>query len=223
MLIAGAIAAPPSDWWAIAPQLVLGGTAVVIILMICVKRVDPGWNALVAAVGTVASGVFAWEQWRQVTTDANPRLAYSGMIAVDGFSAFLVLVVCVAAFLGVLLADQYFKREGIDRGEYYALLLFSACGMQFMAAANNLVMVFVALELLSICLYVLSAWNRDDSRSQEAGAKYLLLGAYSSAILLFGIALLYGGTGTTNLARMAEIFSENVRVSPGSCCSAWSS
>lgn len=215
MLLADAIPAPPSDWWAIAPQIVLGATAVVIILMICVKRVDAGWNALVAAVGTVASGALAWKQWAQVTTDANPRLAYSGMIAVDGFSAFLVIAVAVAAFLGVLLADQYFKREGIDRGEYYALLLFSACGMQFMASSNNLVMIFVSLELLSICLYVLSAWNRDNSRSQEAGVKYLLLGAYSSAIMLFGIALLYGGTGTTNLARIAQIFSENVTRAPG--------
>lgn len=215
MLLAEAIPAPPSDWMAIAPQLALGATAVLIILMIAVKRVSAGWYALVAGVGTVVSGLFAWRQWVDVTVDMRPRFAYGGMIALDGFSAFLVMVVCVATLLGILLADQYFKREGIDRGEYYVLLLFSASGMQFMATANNLVMLFVAIELLSICLYVLAAWNRDDKRSQEAGAKYLLLGAYSSAIMLFGIALLYGGTGTTNLARMAVIFSENVTREPG--------
>jgi len=214
-MIAQTIPAPPMDYSAIMPQLVLTVTAVLVILMICVRRVDPGWNALVAAVGTVVAGFYAWKLWIQVVTDGEPRFAFAGMVAADGFSTFLVFLVCVAALLGILLADQYFRREGIDKGEYYAMLLLSATGMAFMATANNLLMIFVGLELLSICLYVLVAWRRDSMRSQEAGAKYLLLGAYSSAIMLFGIALLYGGTGTTNLARMAELFSQNILSAPG--------
>ena len=128
----------------------------------------------------------------------------SKMVAVDGFSVFLGTVVLVATLLTLLLSSEYLERRGIaSRPEYLALLLFSAAGMLVMTTANDLIVVFVALEALSIPLYVLAAYDRNRRRSLEAGMKYFVLGAFSSAIFLYGIALVYGATGTTSLSGIA--------------------
>ncbi|MCC6617038.1 MAG: NADH-quinone oxidoreductase subunit N [Anaerolineae bacterium] len=125
--------------------------------------------------------------------------AFLGMFRADQFTAYLNAVVLGAAFIGVLMSVDYIKRIGIERGEYYVLLLFSVAGMMFMAAANDLIAVFVALELLSIPLYVLSAFRAPDTKSEESGLKYFILGAFASAFLVYGAALIYGATGTTNI------------------------
>jgi NADH-quinone oxidoreductase subunit N len=209
------IPTPPIDWLAILPWVVMSGTALLVLVMVAVRRLaSTTWYAAVSVLGAGASGVSAVVLWTRLDADGS-RFAFSGMVAADGFAAFLMLTVAVATVLGVLLADEYLKREGIDRAEYYILILFSAAGMQLMASANNLITVFLALELLSVCLYLLAAWRSDDTKSQEAGAKYLLLGAFASAVFLYGIAMLYGGTGTTNLATMAQFFSENVQTNQG--------
>ena len=108
----------------------------------------------------------------------------------------------------MLLSSEYLDRHGIaSKPEYLALLLFSAAGMLVMTTANDLIVVFVALEALSIPLYVLAAYDRNRRRSLEAGMKYFILGAFSSAIFLYGIALVYGGTGTTSLSGIADFLS----------------
>jgi NADH-quinone oxidoreductase subunit N len=137
------------------------------------------------------------------------------MVAVDGFSVFLGTVVLAAALLVLLLSSEYLSRHGIaSRPEYLALLLFSAAGMLVMTTANDLIVVFVALEALSIPLYVLAAYDRNRRRSLEAGMKYFVLGASSSAIFLYGIALVYGATGTTSLSGIAT-FLANVSLVDG--------
>ena len=126
------------------------------------------------------------------------------MVAVDGFSVFIEVVDSAARRCsGLLLSAGYLRRERLESPEYIALMLCSATGMMLMASANDLVTVFLSLEILSIALYVLAAFDRRRLTSQEAGLKYFLLGSFSSAVFLYGIALVYGATGTTNLTGIA--------------------
>jgi NADH-quinone oxidoreductase subunit N len=125
---------------------------------------------------------------------------FSSMVAMDGFSTFLNALLLVSGLLGVALAFGYVKRMGIERGEYYTLMLFSMIGMMLMAQAADLIIVFLALELLSIPLYVLAAFNRTQAASEESGLKYFLLGAFSTGFVVYGIVLVFGATGTTSLA-----------------------
>lgn len=126
-------------------------------------------------------------------------LALEGMFVADDFTGFLNIVVLVSVFISILLSIDYMKRNGMDRGEYYILMLFSAAGAMFMVSANNLVVVFVGLELLSIPLYIMAAFRQNNPKSEESGMKYFILGAFSSAFLVYGAALIYGATGTTDL------------------------
>lgn len=125
--------------------------------------------------------------------------AFSGLYRADAFTGMLNIAILGSAVLGILLSMDYLKRTGMERGEYYALMLFSAVGMMFMAGANDLIVIFVALELLSIPLYVLTAFRAPELKSEEGGMKYFILGAFSSAFFVYGAALIYGATGTTQL------------------------
>jgi len=123
----------------------------------------------------------------------------NAMVVSDPFSSFLSMIFLVTGILSVLLSINYLRANGIKRQEYYYLMLFSISGMMLMGMANDLILVFLALELLSIPLYVLAAFGRPRQDSEEAAMKYFLLGAFASGFLLFGIALIYGATGTTAL------------------------
>ncbi len=125
---------------------------------------------------------------------------FNGMIVLDGFSTFVNALLLVTGLLGVALAYGYVKRMGYERGEYYTLLLFSVSGMMLMAQAADLIVVFLALELLSIPLYVLAAFARPRLDSEEAGLKYFLLGAFATGFVVYGTALIFGATGTTSLS-----------------------
>ncbi len=126
--------------------------------------------------------------------------AFGGMLAIDGFSNLLHLVILGSGVLAVLLALNYLKQHGIERGEFYALLIFSIVGMMVMGMAKDLIVVFLALEMLSIPLYVLVGFARPRADSKEAALKYFLLGAFSSAFQVYGIALVYGATQETGFA-----------------------
>ncbi|MEL6306857.1 MAG: NADH-quinone oxidoreductase subunit N [Chloroflexota bacterium] len=156
--------------------------------------------------------------------------AFGGMFAADGFTGFLNIATLGTAFFAVLLSTDYLKKANIYHGEYYTLLLLSAAGVMFMVSANNLLVIFVALEVLSIPLYILSAFRATDAehisqssglvsrgdidpqilKSQESGIKYFILGAFSSAFLVYGMALIYGATGSFMLPEIAESISEIV-------------
>lgn len=160
--------------------------------------------ALAAAGLAVALGVTLAQAGKPAVSGFND------MVARDGFSTFLNALQLACGLLGVTLAFGYIKRTGIERGEYYTLLLFSLTGMMLMAQATDLILVFIALELLSIPLYFLAAFNRSQAASEEAGLKYFLLGAFSTGFLVYGIALVFGATGTTNLAAIFASASTSV-------------
>jgi NADH-quinone oxidoreductase subunit N len=200
---------PGVNWVAVAPVVALVAAALLIVMVKAVFRRDARvYDASIAitVAGIVVSAYFLWRNWSTIQ-DEGPFLSLSSMMAVDGFSVFLGTVILIATFFTLLLSSEYLERRGIaSRPEYLALLLFSAAGMLVMTTANDLIVVFVALEALSIPLYVLAAYDRNRRASLEAGMKYFVLGAFSSAIFLYGIALVYGATGTTSLSGMASFF-----------------
>jgi superfamily II DNA or RNA helicase len=153
----------------------------------------------VAATGGLALAiVFAVLGWIDVGRD-GPELQLSGMVAFDGFAAFVKVALAVFGLLTVWLGRDYLARDGIEESEFYGLVLFAVAGMMFMAAAADLIVIFLALETFSIALYVLVAFRRRSPVGQESALKYFLLGSFSSAFFLLGIALAYGAVGGTNL------------------------
>ena len=182
------------DLSATLPLLLLTGWACVLMLLdafIPAERKD--LTAGLAALGiVVALGALA-PRFGQTTE------AFGGMLVVDGFGSFLDVVFLGSGLLGIALAYDYLKRMGIERGEYYSLLLFSICGMMLMGRAADLIIVFLALELLSIPLYVLSGFAVPRLESEEAALKYFLLGAFATGFVVYGIALTYGALGSTRM------------------------
>jgi NADH-quinone oxidoreductase subunit N len=132
-----------------------------------------------------------------------PGTAFSGLLRIDGFSVFVHVLVEAVAFLVIIGSADYLDREHIQHGEYYALILFATVGMCVMSSAAELMTAFVGLETSSISTYILASYRRDVPRSNESALKYFLLGSFATAFFLYGIALVYGATGTTQLARMA--------------------
>jgi NADH-quinone oxidoreductase subunit N len=161
----------------------------------------PGVTAALAALGFIVTLVFAVLQAPQA---ADPLVTFGGMVIVDGFAVFLNVVFLVSGIFGISIAYDYLVRMGIERTEYYVLLMFSISGMMLMGVAGNLIIVFLAIELLSIPLYILSAFALPRTESEEAGIKYFLLGAFSSAFIVYGVALTFGATGTTSIPGMVE-------------------
>jgi NADH-quinone oxidoreductase subunit N len=127
---------------------------------------------------------------------------FNGTFLVDPFSTYFKFVFYIACGLGILLSINYLKVEKIQRGEYYALMLFATTGMMLMASAGDLITLYLGLELMALSIYILAGFMRQDNRSNEAAIKYLVLGAFSSGIMLYGMSLVYGITGTTNLAQI---------------------
>lgn len=133
--------------------------------------------------------------------------AFLGLFVADRFGGFMNIIILVTGFISILMSIDYLKRIGIEKGEYYTLMLFTISGMMFMVSANDLIVIFVALELLSIPLYVLSAFRAPEVKSEESGMKYFILGAFASAFFVYGAALVYGATGTTNLPQIFQTIS----------------
>ncbi|HEY3217150.1 MAG TPA: NADH-quinone oxidoreductase subunit N [Candidatus Eisenbacteria bacterium] len=187
-----------ADWWALGAALALSGGAMVLMLLeFLPARPRSSRGALVALLSLAAAALCVWQ-----VRDAK-RAIFEGMFMHDGFTVFFTLLFCGIAAISVLLSWDYVKRMRINQAEYYALLLAATLGMIVMAASNDLITIFLGLELMSLALYVLVGFRRSRLESNEAALKYFLLGAFASGFLLYGIALLYGATGTTNLARMA--------------------
>ena len=139
--------------------------------------------------------------------------AFSGMVRMDPFAVFFTLMIGIIALLTILASLGYAKQEGIDFGEYYVLILFAAVGMLLMVSGVNLLIIFLGLEVMSIAIYILAGIMRDDARSVEAAFKYFLLGAFASAFLLYGIALIYASTGTLDLAGISRVLAERSWIS----------
>ncbi len=189
--------------WALLPEIVLSVTAL-LILMVDVFRRGPrtvpsgGWVPATAIAGIVIAGAVTVLQ-----LGFESPVAFS-MIAVDDFRVALTLVILAATALAILFGMDYLTRRGLDVGEYYFLMLMAATGMTLLTASRDLIVIFVAIELMSISVYVLAGLDRSDARSAEAALKYFLMGAFASAFLLYGIALVYGASGSTNLGLVAS-------------------
>ena len=178
----------------IAPEIVLAAAALTLLVIDAVIGRLPSW--LLPAGSTLAlavAGYYATEAW------GTNELQLEGMVAADGFAVFVKLALVTFALLTVWLGHSHTLGDDLDQSEFYALVLFATAGMMMMASAADLVMMFLALETFSIALYVLVAFRRRSLASQESAMKYFLLGAFSSAFFLLGIALVYGAVGSTNL------------------------
>src|SRR6202045_4579971 len=162
--------------------------------------------ALMGAIGGTGAAIVA---------GATPGEGFYGLIQSDVFSFFFRLLVGLVAVLVVLAADSYLERENLPFAEFYALLLFATAGMGVLASARELLTAFIGLELSSISSYILAGFRRDSTKSSEASLKYFLLGSFATAFFLYGIALVYGATGTTNLAHMVSADSTSILLKLG--------
>ena len=183
-----------TDYFRILPEIIMtiGGTLIMLIegwLGENKKRNLSAFTFVVFAAALVAA----------IAANGSPGLSFSNMLIVDGFATFFRVLVIGVGILSLLSAVQYLKREHSESSEYYALLLFSVTGQCIMATANELIMIFIGLEISSIATYILAGYLRDDKRNNEAALKYFLLGSFATAFLLYGIAWIYGTTGSTNL------------------------
>ncbi len=176
--------------------VIVGACVLLMIAPVRGRRFGPllFWSSL-ATVIAAAAATFALA--------GEPRLVYSGMFVVDDFSVFFKAVFYLATGLCVLMSPRYLEEEDISRGEYYVLLLFALSGMMIMASGLDLLSIYVGMELQALCIYVLTGFIRQERRSNEAALKYVILGSVSSGIFLYGMSLVYGITGTTQLTDMA--------------------
>src|SRR6266581_4644332 len=185
------------DFYRLAPEIVLCATGALVMLvepfLSSRRRRVAGVLALLGAVASLASTFYL---------KALPGRAFNGLLAIDGFSFFFHVLVGTVAALVILGSADYLEREQLRGGEYYALVLFATAGMGVMASAQELVTGFIGLEMSSISSYILAGYRRDAPKSNESAMKYFLLGSFATAFFLYGIALLYGGTGTTILPQM---------------------
>ncbi|MBI5349608.1 MAG: NADH-quinone oxidoreductase subunit N [Chloroflexi bacterium] len=188
-----------SDFNSIFSVFVLASWASLLLLADLFVPKDRKWiTAWLAILGLVATLVMVLIM-SQFTISG-----FGGMIMLDGFTHFLNVIVILTGIVGILLAMNYLSKNNIDRGEYYSLLLFSVVGMMMMASASDLIVVFLALELLSIPLYILAGFARPRSDSEESAIKYFLLGAFASGFFVYGVALTYGATGATNFKQIVS-------------------
>jgi NADH-quinone oxidoreductase subunit N len=206
---------PHVDWVGLAPILILIGGALLLLVVdaLSLRRPPAGVRALFTVVVAGASIVSSVPLWQEVRDpDRGPFGVMSGALGIDAFSVFFFVILAAAVILAALLADGYLRREDMDGPEFYVLVMLSASGGMVMAAANDLIVTFLGLEVLSIAVYVLAASHLRRSQSQEAAIKYFVLGAFSSAFFLYGIALVYGATGSTRLAPISAAFGGSERL-----------
>ena len=192
----------------IAPELILLGVGLAVLLIDAMwPRFAHSSQALLSLAGIAGAAAYSVYLWQWVDDPGRPAEVLGGMVAADRFSVFVRLVLLAVAALAVVMSYLYLERAGEYRGEYYALLLFTTGGMTLIASAADLIVVFLALEVLSLSLYLMTGFSAGRLASAEASMKYFLLGAFSSAFFLYGVALAYGAAGTTSLSGIAGALS----------------
>jgi NADH-quinone oxidoreductase subunit N len=203
---------PDVAWFSLSPMLVLVGTALFLLVVgALLPRWPRGLYAGVTAAAAIAAGVLSMVLWDDIS-DSQPSTLVGGALAFDTFAMFVTIVICAAVVGVALVAGDHLHRDGGDGPEIYALVLIAAAGGVVMASANDLIVLFLGLETMSLALYVLAASNRRRTKSQESGIKYFVLGGFSSAFFLYGIALVYGSTGSTNLSEIVAAFNTTIPV-----------
>jgi len=188
--------------WALLPEVVLTCAAMLVLLVDVFQKGDRSEPSSRLVIWLSLAGILAAavaNAWLIGAEEATP----TGMIAVDAFRIFSNFLFLLAAVFFILISTRYLEEEHLRLGELYVLVLFATVGMMFFAGSRDLMVIFLGLELMSVAVYVLAGVNRRDARSAEAAVKYFLLGAFSSAFFVFGIALVYGGARSTNLTLIA--------------------
>ncbi|HET7287716.1 MAG TPA: proton-conducting transporter membrane subunit, partial [Pyrinomonadaceae bacterium] len=183
---------PIINWSLIAPEVIVCLAAVVVMLVDAFVRPTQRWiTGTISLVGIVAAAITTIWLWSTGTTTAD---AFNGMIVLDELRLGFTLIFLLVSGLTLLISTVWVHGENLPAGEFHSLLLFATVGMMLMASGNDLVIVFLGLEILSIATYVMAGFRRTDVRSNESSLKYFILGSFSSAFLLYGIALVYGAT-----------------------------
>ncbi len=185
----------------IGPEITLIITGITVMVLEPLVKTEGKRNLFWVTLVGLAVGFFL--NLERFQSDAS---AFSEALALDGFAAYFNLIFIIGAFLATVLSKDYIENMNLRIGEYYALILFSTSGMMILSSAKEFMSLFLAFEIMSVSVYVLSGFNRKSARSTESGIKYLVLGGFSSAILLYGIALIYGASGTIFLDQIAARF-----------------
>ncbi len=191
---------PDINWSLLMPQLVIVSTLLIVLVFDMIDSISKktlGWMTIVGAVIALWASI----NLLQAGTD---QTQFNDMFRVDSYSLFFNIIFLVSTILVALISISYLGKEDKKQGPYYLLILLATLGMMLMAAGNELIIIFLGLELMSLSLYVLAGYFRESPASSEAGMKYLLLGAFASAFFLYGIALIYGAAGTTSIPGIAE-------------------
>jgi NADH-quinone oxidoreductase subunit N len=197
------INAPASiDLISLAPVLVLSVFAMGVLALDLFAGKNKALVVFVSITGLFLSGVSALAKYKL------PVYSFNDSYVVDPLSVFFIFIFTLSSALAILLSIEYNRREGIRVGEYYSLILFCTIGMILLASSTDLIMIFLGIEIVSICLYILAGIRRGDLKSNESALKYFLLGAFATGFLLYGMALIYGTTGTTNLLKIASVIQE---------------
>ena len=194
---------PAVNMTPILPEIFLSVLAMALLL---INVFRPGgqksYLAYISFFGVAVAAVLVGAGW------GSHVESFGGSVVLDNFATFFKMTFLVAAGLAVLISDSYMEREGCNHGELYPLILFSVVCMMLMASGTDLMTIFLGLEVMSVSLYVLAGFNRANRKSNEAGLKYFLLGAFSTGFLLYGMALIYGATGTTRLYKIAAVLGQ---------------
>ena len=203
------IHAPESiDLIALAPVLVLSVFAMGVLVLDLWSGKNKTLLMFVSLVGLLMTAISAFAK------QPLPAFAFTNSYIVDHLSIFFTCIFTLSSALAILLSAEYNERNGMKAGEYYALILLCTVGMIVLASSTDMIMIFLGIEIVSICLYVLAGFRRDDPVSNEAALKYFLLGAFATGFLLYGMTLIYGSTGSTNIFKIAEFIKTNDSSSP---------
>jgi NADH-quinone oxidoreductase subunit N len=196
------------NWTLAVPEIFLSCCGMAILLFGVLQKRDTFLVSSLLVVGAfLVTGV--------LVLAGVPGIGYGGLFTSDSFSAFTKLLVLIAAAMGVIVSIDYNAHENLRRFEFPVLMLFSTVGMMLMASASNLMTLYMGVELMSLAIYVLAAFARDELRSAEAGLKYFVLGALASGLLLYGISLVYGFSGSMSFDRLTQALADPSHVSPG--------
>jgi len=203
--------APSVDLHALAPEIVVAATLVILLVVDAFTGDDQRWaTSSIAGIGLLVALIPV----ATLAYDGSARFMFGGAYVVDNYALVLKALFLLSAYIVVLLSTNYIAEGDYWEGEYYQMILASVLGMMVMASARDLISIFVALELLSIPAYMMAAWRKRDLKSDEAGLKYYLMGVFASAIMLYGMSLIYGYTGSTMLAEIAPRIGELVSSTP---------
>src|SRR5574341_402214 len=185
------------NYWAIAPEIITSVVGVLLMLVDALqKKGESKLNAPVALIGLVLALIAVFRLGASGSY-------FGGMIETDQIRFFFSITILIVAIVAVLLASQFVRDEGLPPGEFFTLIMFATTGMLLLVAAGDLVMVFLGLEIASITTYVMAGYRRYDVRANESSLKYFLLGSFAPAFLLYGMALVYGATGTTKIEKIS--------------------